>query len=92
MLAQAEDYVPGLDLSGAKWWMGPRPSTPDSLPVIGPCPGEPRVLLAFGHGHMGLAFAAITGRLVTSLAVGSPPEVDLAPFAPTRFTRGIAPA
>ena len=92
MLAQAEDYVPGLDLSGAKWWMGPRPSTPDSLPIIGPCPGAPRVLLAFGHGHMGLAFAAITGRIVASLAVGRPPEVDLAPFAPARFTRGTAPA
>ena len=85
MLAQAEDYVPGLDLAGAAWWMGPRPSTPDSLPVIGPFPGEPRILLAFGHGHMGLAFAAITGRLIASLAAARAPDVDLAPFAPTRF-------
>ena len=87
MLAQAEGYLLGLDLANAKWWMGPRPSTPDSLPVIGPCPGAPGILLAFGHGHMGLAFAAITGRLIAALAGGRAPEIDLAPYAPTRFTR-----
>ena len=30
----ARGYLPGLDLGGAKWGMGARPSTPDSLPVI----------------------------------------------------------
>lgn len=85
MLRQAEDFVPGLDLRDAQSWMGPRPSTPDSLPIIGPCPGAPGILLAFGHGHMGLAFAAITGSLVAALAAGRQPEVDLAPYRADRF-------
>ena len=88
MLRQAEDYVPGLDLSEATPWMGPRPATPDSVPIIGPCPGAPGVLLAFGHGHMGLAFAPITGRLIGALAAGRAPEIDLAPYAAERFARG----
>ena len=58
------------------------------MPIIGPCPGAPGVLLAFGHGHMGLAFAPITGRLIGALAAGRAPEIDLAPYAAERFARG----
>ncbi len=66
-------------------WMGRRPSMPDSLPVIGRVPGHRNVLLAFGHGHLGLTFGAITGKLVAELAAGTTPSVDLAPYRPERF-------
>jgi len=36
-----------------RMWMGHRPSTPDSLPCIGPASGCADVLHAFGHGHIG---------------------------------------
>lgn len=58
---------------------------PDSLPVIGRSPKHPNVLLAFGHGHLGLTEGATTGRLIGDLAADRPSVVDLAPFRIDRF-------
>jgi D-amino-acid dehydrogenase len=66
-------------------WMGHRPSLPDSLPAIGPSRRSPDVVYAFGHGHVGMAGAPMTGKLVAELLSGKPPSVDLAPFSPQRF-------
>jgi D-amino-acid dehydrogenase len=66
-------------------WMGHRPSMPDSLPVIGPASGCADVVHAFGHGHIGLAAGATTGRLVADLVSGLPPVIDPAPYAAARF-------
>lgn len=56
-----------LNAEAATPWMGFRPSLPDSLPVIDRvCEG--RVLLAFGHHHLGLTQAAITAEHITRLA------------------------
>ncbi|WP_239025160.1 NAD(P)/FAD-dependent oxidoreductase [Rhodoligotrophos defluvii] len=68
-------------------WMGFRPSMPDSLPVIGPSPADPRVIYAFGHGHLGVTLAAVTGRLVADLVSQRQPFLDLAPLRPIRFSR-----
>ncbi|KIC21488.1 NAD(P)/FAD-dependent oxidoreductase [Leisingera sp. ANG-Vp] len=65
-------------------WLGFRPTLPDSLPVIGPSPQSDRVLYAFGHQHIGLTLGGITGRLITDLAEGRQPNIDLAPFAADR--------
>jgi D-amino-acid dehydrogenase len=80
----ARGYLPGLDLGGAKWGMGARPSTPDSLPVIARLPNNPRVILAFGHGHCGMALGPLTGQIVADLAQGRDPVIDLTPFRPNR--------
>jgi D-amino-acid dehydrogenase len=66
-------------------WMGHRPSLPDSLPAIGRSRRSPDVVYAFGHGHIGMAAAPMTGKLVAELLSGKPPSVDLAPFSPARF-------
>jgi D-amino-acid dehydrogenase len=84
---KAKALFPTLDTEGATRWVGPRSSLPDSKPVIGPAPGHPKVLFAFGHDHIGMALAAITGKLIGELAGGRPPSVDLAPFRPDRFSR-----
>ena len=56
-----------LSVEGATPWMGFRPSLPDSLPVIDRvCEGK--VLLAFGHQHLGLTQAAVTAEMVGRLA------------------------
>ena len=56
-----------LDARDATPWMGFRPSLPDSLPVIDRvCDG--RVLLAFGHQHLGLTQAAVTAEWIGQLA------------------------
>jgi D-amino-acid dehydrogenase len=85
LLDRAKRFLPALNIEGGTPWMGFRPSLPDSLPVIGPAPGEPRVLYAFGHGHLGLTQAAATAELVATLASGKPLAIDLAPFRAQRF-------
>ncbi|MDQ0654051.1 NAD(P)/FAD-dependent oxidoreductase [Pseudomonas cedrina] len=82
-------YLPGLQMEGGTYWAGHRPATPDSLPVIGVSPRNPTVIYAFGHGHLGLTQAATTGRLVSDIALGKPPLVDLAPYAISRFNQAV---
>ena len=91
LLVKAQRFLPGLKVEGGMPWMGFRPSLPDSLPVIGPAPGEPRVLYAFGHGHLGLTQSAATAELVADLAAGRRPAIDLSPFDPARFFGHSAP-
>ncbi|WP_292681670.1 FAD-binding oxidoreductase [Mesorhizobium sp.] len=85
LLQKAQKFLPGLDPSGGREWMGFRPSLPDSVPVIGGAPGRRSVVYAFGHGHLGLTQAAATGRLIRDLVLGQTPPIDLAPFSPQRF-------
>lgn len=51
-------------------WMGFRPSMPDSVPVIRPSRGGRDIVLAFGHGHLGLTLAPVTGRIVSDIVAG----------------------
>jgi D-amino-acid dehydrogenase len=81
----AQKLIPGLKANGATRWMGHRPAMPDSVPVIGPAPGVANAWFAFGHGHLGLTMAAITGRLVADLVAGRRPAIDLAPYRADRF-------
>lgn len=85
LLKAAREMFPGLVDDGMTTWMGFRPSMPDSLPVIGRAPGQDRVYLGFGHGHLGLTFGAITGLLLADLVADRPSRVDLEPFRPDRF-------
>lgn len=85
MLQKARSFLPGLRATGGTQWMGFRPSLPDSLPAIGPSRATPRVIHAFGHGHLGLTQSAGTARLVADLVTGRPPAIDLTPFSPQRF-------
>lgn len=66
-------------------WMGFRPSIPDSLPVIGPSSGGDEVILAFGHGHLGVTMAPVTAGIVASLIAGRSAGLDLTPYRPGRF-------
>ncbi|MEH3145570.1 MAG: FAD-dependent oxidoreductase [Methylobacterium frigidaeris] len=85
MLTKAAAFLPGLRVEGGRRWMGFRPSLPDSLPVIGRSKASPRVVYAFGHGHLGLTQSAATGQLVAELIAGRPPSLPLEPFRPDRF-------
>lgn len=85
MLKKAQAFLPGLNPEGGVQWMGFRPSLPDSLPVIGRARTTPRVIHAFGHGHLGLTQSAGTARLVADLLTGAPPAINLTPFSPQRF-------
>jgi len=82
----AARYLPGLQTDGGTSWAGHRPTTPDSLPVIGPSSHQPNVFYAFGHGHLGLTQAATTGKLVSELVLGLTSSIDLAPYSIVRFS------
>ena len=89
MLARhARHFFGRLDTEGASRWMGQRPSTPDSLPVIGRSAVHPNVIHAFGHGHLGLTLAATTARLVADIVTGQPSVADTTPFHIARFDAG----
>lgn len=90
LLRKAAAFLPGLRTEGGVQWMGFRPSMPDSLPVIGAATAVPGVVLAFGHGHLGLTQSAGTAEVVADLVEGRAPAIDIAPFRPTRFAGSCA--
>lgn len=74
-----------LPAERVRFWMGHRPSTPDALPVIGPAAASSDIVHGYGHGHVGLAAGAISGRLIADLVAGKAPVIDPAPYSPQRF-------
>lgn len=73
-----------FDLPGEPW-MGARPTLPDYLPAIGHGKRARNLLYAFGHQHLGMTLAAVTGEAIAALASRSTPTNDLAPFDAARF-------
>lgn len=82
MAEHAAGVLPGLKPRPQSEWLGFRPSMPRSLPVIGPLRRRPEILLAFGHGHLGLTLGPITGRLVAAMIDGRAIPLDVTPFLP----------
>jgi glycine oxidase len=65
-------------------WAGLRPGTPDELPVIG-AGGLRGLIHAAGLFRNGILMGPLVGELAAGLALGQPPPLDLAAFAPGRF-------
>lgn len=84
----AAGLIRDLELKVASRWVGSRPSTPDSLPVIGRSPRHRNVIYAFGHGHLGLTFGAVTAGIVANLAGDETPNLDITPYRPDRSFDG----
>jgi D-amino-acid dehydrogenase len=66
-------------------WYGWRPMTYDELPCIGRAPKVPNVIVAAGHGMIGISSMTATGKLVAELALNQVPHLDPAPYSPRRF-------
>jgi D-amino-acid dehydrogenase len=67
-------------------WYGWRPMTPDDLPMLGRAPNVDNLVLATGHGMLGVSMSAITGLLVSEVITGKPLSLDLAPYDVARFS------
>ncbi|WP_417240703.1 NAD(P)/FAD-dependent oxidoreductase [Celeribacter halophilus] len=90
---KAHAALPALkDQTQVSEWMGHRPSTPDSLPVIGPSPRCPNVLYAFGHGHLGLTLAAQTAAMIAEVIQNGTTPTSHTPYLIDRFSRIARPA
>ncbi len=66
-------------------WYGWRPMSCDDVPIIGRAPGHDRLWLSTGHGMMGIGMSSGSGQLLADLLAGRTPDVDPAPYAPSRF-------
>ncbi|MEM6667556.1 MAG: FAD-dependent oxidoreductase, partial [Pseudomonadota bacterium] len=77
--------IPGITWKETQEWMGHRPAPSDSIPVIGEVPDIAGAYMGFGHHHIGLTGGPKTGRLLSQLISGRIPNLDLAPYAPSRF-------
>jgi D-amino-acid dehydrogenase len=85
LILQAKRLFPGLTFDEPVYWMGHRPSTPDSLPVIGRVGDRAGLYACFGHGHAGLTGAPASGKLLAQIMAGETPDIDPAPYAARRF-------
>lgn len=82
----AREYL-DLDVDRARGeaWHGWRPMTWDDLPIIGRLPDAPNVVLATGHGMLGVSMSAGTAALVADMLCERPPAIDPAPYRAERF-------
>ncbi|MEO4042697.1 FAD-binding oxidoreductase [Hoeflea sp. CAU 1731] len=76
---------PNLKFDVTENWMGRRPTTPDSLPVIGEDMSAPNILHAYGGQHIGLTIGPKVGRIIADLAGRRRPNIDLSVYRPDRF-------
>jgi D-amino-acid dehydrogenase len=67
-------------------WTGLRPTTPDSVPIIGATPYD-NLFLNTGHGTLGWTMACGSARVVADLIAGRTPEIDLTGLGLERFSR-----
>ena len=68
----AADYARGPD--AMQPWMGLRPATPKSTPILG-CTPYTNLFLNCGHGGLGWTLALGSARVVADLIAGVPPAV-----------------
>ena len=81
-------YLPDIDpdsLELIEIWRGLRPCTPDGLPYIGRSPRHDNVIIAAGHGMLGISLAAITGKIVSQLAINETSTTELSALRVDRF-------
>jgi D-hydroxyproline dehydrogenase subunit beta len=86
LMDRAREFLPRVEeLPLERTWAGLRPAGPDAVPLIGPLPGRPRLLLAVAHEGIGITTCLATGRMITDLITGAPSELPLARFLPSRL-------
>ncbi|MFK0309787.1 NAD(P)/FAD-dependent oxidoreductase [Pseudomonas sp. NPDC090233] len=85
IMEKARRVLPQLNTQGMEFGVGYRPFLPDTKPVIDRSPRLHNVIMAFGHGQLGLTLGATTGRLVADLVARRTPAQNLSAFSARRF-------
>jgi D-amino-acid dehydrogenase len=86
LIANVRTMFPDVNTEGHRFWMGFRPSTPDSLPILGEVTNRPGLFLACGHGHFGMTGGPPSGRLVSRLIGRQATGLNAAAYGPQRFS------
>jgi D-amino-acid dehydrogenase len=81
----AKRYLRDCDGTMQETWTGWRPMIYDGKPVIDFVPRRPNVLVAGGHGMLGLSMAPATGQLAAAMLSGTATAIDPAHYSLTRF-------
>ena len=77
LLQSARDLLPNAgNYANAEYWVGLRPMTPDSLPVLGTARHH-NLYFNTGHRHMGWTMACGTASLTADLVAGRTPELPV---------------
>ena len=82
--ARAYLHCPFGEQLQEEWW-GWRPMCVDEVPLVGPSMRWTNLLLATGHGMLGVSMSAATGELIAAQVAGARTMIDPAPYAPARF-------
>lgn len=89
MLERTFEYVPSLrSASSIRTWTGFRAATPDKLPLIGPWPEDPSLILATGHEGLGITTSLATGRLVADQLLQRRSAIPIEAYLPSRQMTG----
>ena len=84
ILASVRPLFQNMDLTELQdIWVGPRPVTPDGLPLIG-ATKAPGVYVAGGHGMWGIVLGPATGKLLAEQIVTGSTPAAIRPFNPLR--------
>jgi D-amino-acid dehydrogenase len=66
-------------------WTGFRPMTYDDMPIIDSSFAKENLVIATGHGMLGLTLATGTGKIVSDLVYDKTPDINIHPFGMDRF-------
>ena len=84
---RVRQIYPRLEWDGEETWMGQRPSTVDSLPLLGASPQAPAIHFAFGGQHLGLTMGPRLGRMTADMIAGRKTNIDISAYRVDRFDR-----
>ena len=84
IISSIPNYYPQLDIdmdSIESIWLGYRPCSPDGMPYIGRTESISNLIVATGHGMMGMSMGPATGKLVSEIVDGKESSIDLSMFS-----------
>ncbi len=81
----AKKLFANIEYDNITEWLGHRPTTANSLPLIGRINSYKNVLVGFGHQHVGLTGGAKTGRILAELLDEREPNIQLSWFDPNEY-------
>ena len=85
LMRNAKSMFPGIKFNTKQEWSGHRPSTVDSLPIIGKSKTNEKVFFGYGHHHIGLTSGPKTGKMLTKSILRDNDQYDLTAFDPNRL-------
>ena len=84
LMRNAQSMFPGITFKRKMEWSGHRPSTVDSLPIIGASERSNNLFFAYGHHHIGLTAGPKTGKMIAKQILRDNDQFDLEAFNPHR--------